>query len=296
MNDLDPRGVATNAAGTTEWVVDANKNVYVYSTSGTLLGSWSAGGLSSSAQLTGITTNGTDIWLVDSYADKVYKYTGAASRLSGSQNAASSFSPRQRQQRRHQSPGSRDRRHVDLGRGRHRAQGLQVHALRLVARAAGRIDPANTHPTGITIDPTNVSNIWIVDNGTDKVYQYTAAASRTSGSQNAAATFALAPGDTNPQGIADPPPSDMLVTPTASALALTQPSVPAVNAAASSPAPIAAALPSMAGRDAVFAMLAPASFQSSDTPSTDLMAGGHAACSPADPAHAGDQPVARLRG
>jgi hypothetical protein len=47
------------------------------------------------------------------------------------------------------------------------------------------IDPANTHPTGITINPTNVSDIWIVDNGTDKVYQYTAAAGRTSGSQNA---------------------------------------------------------------------------------------------------------------
>src|SRR5262249_50726176 len=91
LNDLDPRGVAANAAGTTFWVVDANKNVYVYNSSGTLQGSWSAGGLSSSAQLTGIATNGTDIWLVDSNADKVYKYTGAASRLSGSQNAASNF-------------------------------------------------------------------------------------------------------------------------------------------------------------------------------------------------------------
>ena len=37
------------------------------------------------------------------------------------------------------------------------------------------------------------------------MYQYTAAASRTSGSQAAAATFALAAGNTNPQGIADPP-------------------------------------------------------------------------------------------
>ena len=38
-------GVAANAAGTKEWVVDANENVYVYSPGGTLLGSWSAGGL-----------------------------------------------------------------------------------------------------------------------------------------------------------------------------------------------------------------------------------------------------------
>ncbi len=34
----------------------------------------------------------TDVWIVDSKSDKVFKYAGAASRLSGSQNAASSFS------------------------------------------------------------------------------------------------------------------------------------------------------------------------------------------------------------
>jgi hypothetical protein len=50
-----------------------------------------------------------------------------------------------------------------------------------------------------------VSDIWIVDSGTDSVYQYTGAASRTSGSQAAAASLALAAGNTNPQGIADPP-------------------------------------------------------------------------------------------
>ena len=51
-----------------------------------------------------------------------------------------------------------------------------------------------------------------MDNGTDKVYQYIGAASRTSGSQNAAATFALAAGNTNPQGIADPPPGSSIKT------------------------------------------------------------------------------------
>jgi len=155
---------------------------------------------------------------------------------------------------------------------------LKVFKYTLSGSALGSwsIDPADTHPTGITIDPTDVSNIWIVDNGTDEVYQYTAAATRTSGSQKAAATFALAAGDTNPQGIADPPPPDMLITSTASAPAVTQASVPAVNAAATSPTPIAAALPSMAGRDAVFAMLAPESFQGPDTPSADLMAVGQA--------------------
>jgi hypothetical protein len=60
-------------------------------------------------------------------------------------------------------------------------------------------------PTGITIDPANVSDVWIVDNATDRVYQFTAAAMRTSGNQSPAASFVLAAGNTNPQGIADPP-------------------------------------------------------------------------------------------
>ena len=171
-----------------------------------LLGSWSAGGLSSSAQLTGIATNGTDIWLVDSYADKVYKYTGAASRLSGSQNAASSFSLA--------SGSNGDTNPQDIvtdGTSFWVVDGtrLKVFKYTLSGSSLGSwaIDPANTHPTGITINPSNVSDIWIVDNGTDKVYQYIGAASRTSGSQNAGATFALAAGNTNPQGIADPPAS-----------------------------------------------------------------------------------------
>ena len=86
-----PRGAASTAAGDKVWVVDANKKVYVYNTSGGLLGSWTAGSLASNATVEGIATNGTDVWIVDAQQDKVFRYTGAASRLSGSQNAASSF-------------------------------------------------------------------------------------------------------------------------------------------------------------------------------------------------------------
>jgi hypothetical protein len=67
------------------------------------------------------------------------------------------------------------------------------------------IDPANSHPTGLTVNPASVNDIWIVDNVTLKVYQYADAAGRISGSQSAAAIFALNSFDTNPQGIADPP-------------------------------------------------------------------------------------------
>jgi hypothetical protein len=73
-----------------------------------------------------------------------------------------------------------------------------------------------TSPTGITIDPATVSNIWIVDSGTDRVYQYNSAATLANGSSKAAdVSFALAVGNTNPQGIADPPaPGSLLATET----------------------------------------------------------------------------------
>jgi hypothetical protein len=67
------------------------------------------------------------------------------------------------------------------------------------------IDGQSDNPQGITIDPTNVDTIWIVDSGTDQVFQYTGAAGRTSGGQSADATFDLATGNSNPRGIADPP-------------------------------------------------------------------------------------------
>jgi sugar lactone lactonase YvrE len=203
-----PRGAATTAAGTKVWVVDANKNVYVYDNHGVLLGSWSAGGLNPQAQLEGIATNGTDIWIVDAKQDRVFRYTGAASRLSGSQNAASSFSLN--------SANSNPKDIVTDGTSIWVVKDSttdKVFKYNLSGTLLGSwtIDTANSSPTGITINPANVSDIWIVDSGTKKVYQYTGAASRTSGSQNVAATFVLNPNDTNPQGIADPPPPGVMI-------------------------------------------------------------------------------------
>ncbi len=86
-----PRGAVSNLAGDKVWVVDNNRTVFVYDNTGALLGSWTAGTLAANAQPQGIATNGTDVWIVDAKSDKVFRYTGAATRLSGSQNAASSF-------------------------------------------------------------------------------------------------------------------------------------------------------------------------------------------------------------
>ena len=198
-----PRGAASTVAGDRVWVVDANRKVYVYDINGNLLGSWTAGTMASNATPEGIATNGTDVWIVDSKSDKVFKYAGAAGRLSGSQNAASSF---------------------NLNSGNTNAKDIVTNGASLWVvndattdkvfkysvggslQGSWTISGAGSQPTGITIDPANVSDIWIVDNGTDRVYQFTGAASQTSGSQAAAASLALAAGNTNPQGIADPPP------------------------------------------------------------------------------------------
>ena len=197
-----PRGAASTIVGDRTWVVDANRKVYVYDTSGGLLGSWTAGTLSSTATVEGIATNGTDVWIVDAKSDKVYRYAGAATRLSGSQNATSNFSLN--------SGNTSPKDIVTDGASLwvvNDSTTDKVFKYTVAGSLSGSwtISSANSKPTGLTIDPANVSNIWIVDSGTDKVYQYTAAASRLSGSQTAAATFALAAGNTNPQGIADPP-------------------------------------------------------------------------------------------
>lgn len=202
-----PRGAATTSAGTKVWVVDANKKVYVYNNSGGLLGSWTAKGLTTPTGIT-ISPAGTDIWIVDSGAKKVFKYTNAGSLTSGSANAASSFAL-----------NSADANPTDLvtdGKSLwviDDAATDKVFKYNLSGKLLGSwsidttgLSPVPTSPTGITLNPASVSALWIVDKGTDRVYQFDTATSRTSGSQKPSVIFALAAGNTNPQGIADPPP------------------------------------------------------------------------------------------
>ena len=206
-----PRGAASTTAGDKLWVVDANRNVYVYSTSGGLPTSWTVGTLNSKSVVEGIATDGTDVWIVDAKTDKVYKYTGAASRTSGSSGRCQQLQPQQRQ---HQPQRHCDRRHVPLGGQRqHHRQGVQVHHRGALVSSWTITTPGAASPTGITIDPSNVSDIWIVDNGTDRVYQYNNAATLPNGSYKAAdASFPLGLGNTNPQGIADPPVAGRMLT------------------------------------------------------------------------------------
>jgi hypothetical protein len=200
--NANPRGVAANPDGSTLWVLDNDKSIYVYNSAMTLLGSWTASDLKAP---TGIAVAGSDIWISDSTTDRAYLYAGAASLTSGSVTATRSFV---------------------LGAGNTNPQDIATDGTTVwvvhsgspdrifVYRASDgaalgnwTIDPANATPTGLTLDLTGASNsLWTVDSGTDRVYEYANARSILSGAQTASLSFALntAGGNTSAQGIADP--------------------------------------------------------------------------------------------
>jgi subtilisin family serine protease len=171
-----PRGAASTAAGDKVWVVDASRKVYVYDAGGGLLGSWNVGSVPKSAVLEGLATNGNDVWIVDNATDKVFRYAAAATRLSGNQNAASSFS---------------------LAAGNTNPKDLVTDGVHLWVVDDSSTDKVfkytlsgslvgswtistdgATAPTGITLDPAAPGQLWIVDNAADRVYQYDNAVGR----------------------------------------------------------------------------------------------------------------------
>ena len=166
--------------------MDANRKVYVYNTGGGLLGSWTAGTLACNATVEGIATNGTDVWIVDAKSDKVYKYSGAATRTSGTQYASSSFTLN--------SGNTSPKDIVTDGTSLwvvndSTTDKVFKYSVSGSLMGSWTISSGGGSPTGITLDPANVSHLWIVDSATDRVYQYDGAASLTSGSQDAIHEF-----------------------------------------------------------------------------------------------------------
>jgi hypothetical protein len=204
LNDEDegPRGVTTNKDGSLHWVIDAKGEVFVYGEAGQLLGSWKFTGVD---QPEGITTDGRDIWIVDRGADKVLRFAGAASRLSGTARPTASFALVSGNQ--HPMDVTTDGVHLWVVDDSASVDRVFRYTIGGKLEGNWKIDSANSRPTGLTIDPNDVSNIWIVDAGTDRVYQYDAAATRVSGSQLANSSSALVVANRNPQGIADPLPN-----------------------------------------------------------------------------------------
>ncbi|QOV89185.1 hypothetical protein [Humisphaera borealis] len=202
VGNTAPRGAAINAAGDRIWVVDKNRTVYVYDAAGAVVGSWTAGTISTTSTIEGIATNGTDLWIVDARADRVYFYSGAASRTSGSQTAASSFALA--------SGNSTPKDIVGDGTSlwivNDGSKSDQVYKYTVAGALLGNwtLTGGGGKPTGLALDLAGSGDLWIVDNSTDRSYRYAAAATRTSGSQAAASSYALAAGNTNAQGIVAP--------------------------------------------------------------------------------------------
>ena len=196
-----PRGATTVISANPLWTINSNKRVNIYDTeSQQWIGSWNSLGTKSPE---GIATDGTDIWIVDHAKDRVYRYADAAARRSGKQSPSDSFS---------------------LAYGNRHPSGLTTdgqtlwvvdsHDNRVFAydRAGTCInwwylDPNNTAPRGITINPGGGDGIWVVDSSDDAVYHYAAATLDHLGGQDALDVFPLAAGNDHPEGIADPPPT-----------------------------------------------------------------------------------------
>jgi hypothetical protein len=195
--NTDPRGAASDGTGTQVWIVDSDKRVYVYDDDGVAQGSWSAkGGLK---RPEGIASDGTDIWIVDTNSDKVLRYSGAAARTAGNQGSSGSFALAAANPTGITTDGTTIW-VVDSGTDR-------FYEYDTVGGSLGDwpLVGGSSNPTGITIDPSGTSNdIWVVDNGSNSVSRY----DRDTGSF--IDSFALAVGNANPQGIADPPPRSQI--------------------------------------------------------------------------------------
>ncbi len=193
----DPRGIAVNADATKFWILNYDKVIYVQDANGGSLGSWSSTQLK---QPTGIAVSGSNVWIVDKGTDTVYRFDGAADVTSGQLTASSSFK-------------------LDVGNATPEGlatdgatvwvvDGDKLDAVYLydtsgASLGSWSIDPTNTSPTGIAIDPAGDSqSIWIVDISKARVYEYADARGRTSGSQSAASSFALISTNASPHDIA----------------------------------------------------------------------------------------------
>ncbi len=199
--DTAPLGVAANTEGNIQWVIDANDNVFEYSSAGTLLGRWSDSSLEAPA---GIATDGTNIWLLDSGTRTIDYFAGGANFTYGDHAPTATFALNSG----NSVPSGLTERDntlwvTDAGPG-----GGRVFVYSTNGNSIGEwgLDPADTDPIGITVNPTAGTDIWTVDAGTLTVYDYHDGTTFTLGNYGATSTFPLDSGDTNPGGIADPGP------------------------------------------------------------------------------------------
>lgn len=198
-SDSKPRGIASNSVGSIQWVVDLGGNVFVYDKSGTLLGQWTPQNV---GKPEGITVWGNNLWIVDPSQDRVFYFAGGANLRSGRVAPTSSFALNSANV--DSTDLVTDGSHLWVVNNTLTTDKVFRYSTAGILEGSWTVSASSPSPTGITLDPTNVNHIWIVDSSTDRVYQYDAATTRTTGSQEPSTVFQLAATNTNAQGIADP--------------------------------------------------------------------------------------------
>ncbi len=198
----EPTGITSNRAGDTLWVVDRlTHQVTVQESQGALRGSWTAAGLSDPQ---GIATDETHIWIVDAAQDRVFRYSEAAVRTSGTAFASNSFDL----DRENDSPSDITTDGSAIWVTDDQTDEVFVYDAVGTLLGRWRLDPSNADPSGITNNPAGGSDLWIVDRADRLVYHYANSTPLRTGSRAASDSFPLAVGNQHPEGIADPPTPD----------------------------------------------------------------------------------------
>jgi hypothetical protein len=195
-NDRSPQGVTANADGTRLWVADTKGIIYIYDDQQKLLGKWQANGIE---HVAGITTDGTDIWLVDWKTDAIYRFAGGCSRLTGKANATSTI--RLNSANKNPTDLVTDGQHFWVLNDTSTVDKVFRYSMSGVLEGSWTIDRANSNPTGLTINPEDPNQFWILDGKSRKVYSYLGGAARTSGSQAASSSISLTAANRAAEGI-----------------------------------------------------------------------------------------------
>ena len=215
----NPRGITANVSGSNVWIADHAGRIYNYTSAGAHVANWD----SRISGLQGVTTNGTHIWTVSGSTRRVYYYPHGTTRANGSSvSPSSSFALNFYNS--NPTDLTTDGRFIWVVNEGGTKSPDMVFKYTLSGSFLGRwqLDAANSRPTGITVDPAGGNKLWVVDNGTDRIYEYSGATGRVSGGMIASKSYALTSGNTNPQGIADPPGPDEMAEATESSLVVNE--------------------------------------------------------------------------
>jgi RHS repeat-associated protein len=194
------RDVTSIASGEMIWIVDgSSKSIAVQSSYGQKLGSWIAPELQVPE---GLTTDGTDIWVVDAGLGVILRFPEAASQKSGSAWSSSSF----RLDEANLSPTGIATNGTVFWVTDDKTDSVFVYSMAGVLLGNWKIDSRNADPSGITNDPAGGTYLWIVDRNDRAVYAYAGATENRSGTHGSSSIFTLSPSNNSPEGIADPDP------------------------------------------------------------------------------------------